>query len=188
MDSAFVYSFLRVEWRRNDLAVLGDYMIVIIGVVYILFRCAGKYLGSYASAKLTKCQPAVTKYLGITLFPQAGVALGMAMKASAIGEQGEVVSNIVLFSVLVMEIIGPFLTKISLQKAGEISPEERVSHRGAKYHHFHFPHFGHKHKEEVFETVESVGVTTDEVDVNIADSAEIETVSTTAEDIAPETK
>jgi hypothetical protein len=84
------------------------------------------------------------------LFPQAGVALGMAMKASALGEEGEMVSNIVLFSVLIMEIIGPFLTKISLQKAGEITPEERVSHRGAKYHHFHLPHFGHKHhKEEI---------------------------------------
>ena len=140
--------FFVVSGAELDLAVLGDGMNVLIGVVYIIFRCGGKYLGSYASAKATKCTPAVTKYLGITLFPQAGVALGMAMKASALGEEGYMVSNIVLFSVLIMEIIGPFLTKLSLQKAGEITPEERVSHRGAKYHHFHLPHFGHKHRNE----------------------------------------
>ena len=186
--------FFVLSGAELDLAVLGDYMIVIIGVVYILFRCAGKYLGSYASAKLTKCQPAVTKYLGITLFPQAGVALGMAMKASAIGEQGEVVSNIVLFSVLVMEIIGPFLTKISLQKAGEITPEERVSHRGAKYHHFHFPHihmphFGHKHTEDVVDEGVEDTVTTEDmaVDGNMEDVV-IEDLSQVTEENALETK
>ena len=151
--------FFVISGAELDLERLGDGMIILIGVVYILFRCAGKYLGSYASAKATKCEPAVTKYLGITLFPQAGVALGMAMKATAIGEEGEMVSNIVLFSVLIMEIIGPFLTKISLQKAGEIAPEERVSHRGATYHrhhHFHMPHFVHRHtKEEI--TISSEG-------------------------------
>lgn len=139
--------FFVISGAELDLAVLGDGMSVIIGLVYIVFRCAGKYLGAYGSAKLTKCDKRVTKYLGITLFPQAGVALGMAMKASTLGEEGEIISNIVLFSVLVMELIGPTLTKISLTKAGEIIPENKVSHRGAMYYVHHLPHihFGHNH-------------------------------------------
>ena len=169
--------FFVISGAELDLKVLGDYMIVIIGLVYIIFRCGGKYLGSFVSAKATKCTPAVTKYLGITLFPQAGVALGMAMKASAIGEQGEMVSNIVLFSVLIMEIIGPFLTKISLQKAGEIAPEERVSHRGATYHRFHFPHFGHKHQnEDVILSPEGELTIDTDVAEDIVDTAETEMV------------
>jgi hypothetical protein len=184
--------FFVISGAELDLAVLGDGMIVLIGVVYIIFRCAGKYLGSFASAKATKCTPAVTKYLGITLFPQAGVALGMAMKASAIGEEGEMVSNIVLFSVLVMEIIGPFLTKISLQKAGEISPEDRVSHRGAKYHHFHLPHFGHKHRDEenVVPSNEVVTLTDDAIDAtdNVETDVAVDTLETeTTTEIQDET-
>ena len=78
-----------------------------------------------------KCDPSIVKYLGITLFPQAGVALGMAIKAQTIGEEGVIVANIVLFSVLVYELVGPYLTKISLTKAGEIQPEGKISARDA---------------------------------------------------------
>ena len=70
------------------------------------------------------------KYLGITLFPQAGVALGMAIKAEELGPEGKIVANITLFAVLIYELVGPFLTKIALQKAGEIKPEEKISSRG----------------------------------------------------------
>ena len=106
-------------------------MIVIIGVIYILFRCLGKYFGSMYSAKMVKCSPTIQKYLGITLFPQAGVALGMAsiVISSGLGEIGVIVQSITLFSVLIYEIVGPFLTKISLAKAGEINPEGKTSAR-----------------------------------------------------------
>ena len=147
-----------------NLSVLSDYIIVIIGLVYIIFRCLGKYLGAYASARLTHCPPQVTKYLGITLFPQAGVALGMAMKASELGEQGAMIANIILFSVLIMELIGPSLTKMSLAKTGEITPEHRVSHRGAIYHHVHLPHIHmphfhhHSHSKETVATQSEVSL------------------------------
>ena len=85
---------------------------------------------AFGSAKLTKCEPNIVKYLGITLLPQAGVALGMASKVSSSGIPGaEIVVNITLFAVLVYEIVGPFLTKISLLKAGEIKPEGKTSAR-----------------------------------------------------------
>ena len=129
--------FFVISGAELELSVFADWLIVLIGLVYILSRCLGKYFGAYTSSKLMKCDPNIVKYLGVTLFPQAGVALGMAMKAEALGEQGLLVANITLFSVLIYELVGPFLTKISLLKAGEIKPEEKVSNRGkiAKEHH-----------------------------------------------------
>lgn len=129
--------FFVISGAELELSVFTDWLIVLIGVVYILSRCLGKYFGAFTSSKLMKCDPNIVKYLGVTLFPQAGVALGMAMKAETLGEPGMLVANITLFSVLVYELIGPFLTKLSLLKAGEIKPEEKISNRGkiAKEHH-----------------------------------------------------
>ena len=122
--------FFVISGAELEFSIFKDWTIILIGIVYIIFRCLGKYFGASASSKATKCDKNIVKYLGITLFPQAGVALGMAIKAETIGEQGIVVANIVLFSVLVYELVGPFLTKIALTKAGEIKPEGKISARG----------------------------------------------------------
>ena len=103
--------------------------VIIVGVVYILSRSVGKYTGALASAKIAGCDEKIVKYLGITLLPQAGVALGMAFKAEALGEVGAVVSTITLFAVLVYEIVGPTLTKQALLHAGDIKPEGKTSAR-----------------------------------------------------------
>lgn len=121
--------FFVLSGAELELHLFKDPLIVCIGVVYIIFRCIGKYTGARTSAQMMKCDPNIIKYLGITLFPQAGVALGMALKAEQLGAEGAIVANITLFSVLIYELIGPFLTKISLQKAGEIHPEGKVSAR-----------------------------------------------------------
>ncbi len=121
--------FFVLSGAELDLGVMGDIMIVLIGLVYIVSRCLGKYFGARISATLSKAQPNVRKYLGITLFPQAGVALGMALKAEALGASGIVIANITLFSVLIYELVGPFLTKVALTKAGEVNPEGKVSAR-----------------------------------------------------------
>jgi hypothetical protein len=80
---------------------------------------------------MSKCDDNIVKYLGITLLPQAGVALGMAKTASAFfaGSIGLWISNITLFAVLIYELIGPLLTKIALTKAGDIDPEGATSAR-----------------------------------------------------------
>ncbi len=114
--------FFVVSGAELELNVFADIAIVGIGVVYILFRSLGKYYGSYFSTKWTACSPNVCKYLGITLLPQAGVALGMAMTATSLGQEGTLIRNIVLFSVLVYEVFGPMLTKMALTKAGDIHP------------------------------------------------------------------
>lgn len=121
--------FFVISGAELELSVFKDYMIVLIGVIYIVVRCIGKYFGASFSAKISKCDPNIVKYLGITLFPQAGVALGMAIKAEALGEPGAIVANITLFSVLIYELVGPFLTKKALERAGEITPEGKTSAR-----------------------------------------------------------
>ncbi len=121
--------FFVISGAELELTVFADIFIVIIGIVYIISRSGGKYLGAYSSARATKCNSNIVKYLGITLLPQAGVALGMAAKASTLGADGMIVSNIVLFAVLVYEIVGPALTKIALTKAGDIIPDGKKSAR-----------------------------------------------------------
>lgn len=121
--------FFVISGAELELSIFTDPIIVLIGLVYILFRCAGKYFGAATSSRLVKCDNNIVKYLGVTLFPQAGVALGMAIKAETLGPEGLVVANITLFSVLIYELVGPFLTKLSLLKAGEIKPEGATSAR-----------------------------------------------------------
>ena len=120
--------FFVISGAELDLKVLANPVTLIVGVIYIIARSAGKYLGSYGSCRLTKCSRPITNNLGITLLPQAGVALGMALSASAL-PGGEMVRNVVLFAVLVYELVGPSLTKHSLLRVGEIDPEGRTSAR-----------------------------------------------------------
>ena len=108
--------------------MFGNILVVLVGVVYILARSAGKILGASISAKATKCDPNIVKYLGITLLPQAGVALGMSLIAAEIlGEAGAMIRNITLFAVLIYELVGPMLTKIALTKSGDIIPRKVIN-------------------------------------------------------------
>ena len=114
--------FFVLSGAQLDLTVFRYPVIIFIGVVYILVRCLGKYFGARLSSTVMRCSENVRRYLGITLFPQAGVALGMVVSAQALGaEMGATIRNIVLFSVLIYELVGPLLTKMSLAKAGEIA-------------------------------------------------------------------
>ena len=102
--------------------VFGNPSVILIGVVYILARSLGKIFGARWSSSLAKSPPTVRKYLGITLLPQAGVALGMCTTAYRVlgGEDGTLIRNIVLFGVLIYELLGPSMTKAALTKAGDI--------------------------------------------------------------------
>ena len=114
--------FFVISGAELELGVFTSASIVLIGIIYIVFRSLGKYFGTFTSAKITKCSPAICKYLGITLLPQAGVALGMCTLAMQIGEQGNLVKNITLFAVLIYELFGPVFTRMALTAAGEIKP------------------------------------------------------------------
>ena len=140
--------FFVISGAELDLSVFTDITIVLIGLAYIAARSLGKYFGARFSSQATKQDSNIVKYLGITLLPQAGVALGMAIKAAELGPEGAIVRNITLFAVLVYEIVGPFLTKVCLTKAGDIIPEERKSFRGVHPDKNHHHHFFHRNKKE----------------------------------------
>ena len=125
--------FFVLSGAELDLRVFGDLAVVGIGLAYILARSSGKILGASYSSRMMKCPPTVEKYLGITLLPQAGVALGMSVTVAAeFGAEGALIRNIVLFSVLVYELVGPLLTKMALSAAGEIRPKPEISARDAE--------------------------------------------------------
>ncbi len=122
--------FFVLSGAELDLRVFADLAVVGVGLMYIVTRSAGKILGASISARAVKCQDTICKYLGITLLPQAGVALGMSVTVAAdFGAEGAIIRNIVLFSVLVYELVGPVMTKMALTAAGEITPHA-VSSRG----------------------------------------------------------
>ena len=120
--------FFVISGAELDLNVLANPVTILVGVIYILARSAGKYFGSYSSCLLTRQSKPITDNLGITLLPQAGVALGMALTASTLPD-GSLTRNVVLFAVLIYELVGPALTKRSLLAVGEIKPEGRTSAR-----------------------------------------------------------
>ena len=122
--------FFVLSGAELELGVFAKAGSVAIGVVYILFRSLGKYIGARESARLVGCDKTVVDYLGITLLPQAGVALGMCVTAAQLPGDGSLVRNIVLFAVLNYELFGPVLTKWALTKAGDIRPKsDEVLHR-----------------------------------------------------------
>ena len=120
--------FFVLSGAELDLTILSNPLVLLVGVVYIASRSLGKISGAYTSCRATKCSPSIQKYLGITLLPQAGVALGMAAEAAQLSD-GHMVRNVVLFSVLVYELVGPTLTRMALTAAGEIRPDGRTSAR-----------------------------------------------------------
>ena len=114
--------FFVLSGAALEFGVFSDPSVILIGLVYIVARSLGKYLGAGWSSAIMHSAPQVRKWLGVTLFPQAGVALGMCATAYRVlsGAEGTLIRNIILFSVLIYELIGPSLTKMALTKAGDI--------------------------------------------------------------------
>ena len=120
--------FFVLSGAELDLKIIANPVTLLIGVIYIIARSVGKYYGADLSCLITRCSRKITENLGLTLLPQAGVALGMALTATSLPD-GNVVRNVVLFAVLVYELVGPTLTRNALMRAGEIDPEGRTSAR-----------------------------------------------------------
>lgn len=114
--------FFVISGAQLELGFFSDGLIVLLGVVYIVFRSLGKYFGAFFSAKWTGCPKKVYKHLGSALLPQAGVALGMCVTARKLGESSNLICNITLFAILVYELFGPVITKQALIHAGDIQP------------------------------------------------------------------
>lgn len=121
--------FFVMSGASLDLTIFASdkvFLLLIIALTYLLFRVIGKYIGAYFSTGITNCEPQVRKYLGLTLIPQAGVAIGLATSAgnslsATYPELGSIIVASVLISTIIYELVGPVITKISLEKAQEIS-------------------------------------------------------------------
>ena len=131
--------FFVLSGAELDLEILAHPVTILVGVVYIFARSLGKYLGADLSCALTHQTSPIRRNLGITLLPQAGVALGMALTAATLPD-GALARNVVLFAVLVYELVGPALTKRSLLAVGEIDPAGQVSSRKLNDEHRKFHH------------------------------------------------
>ena len=147
--------FFVISGAELDLSVFLQPLLVLVGLVYIVARCIGKYFGAMGSAKMTNCSPDIVKYLGITLFPQAGVALGMVSTVASdsiiSADIASVVRFVILFAVLVYEIVGPVMTKWALTKAGDITEKPADSSKRRKNvaherHEHHWLNLGHHEK------------------------------------------
>ena len=118
--------FFVLSGANLDLSVLPT--VGMVGVAYVLSRALGKSLGGTMGAVVEKCDPNIVKYLGLTLIPQAGVAIGMArMSMTALPEYGAVINAVVLSGTLIYELTGPVITKIALTRAGEIKSEKKLA-------------------------------------------------------------
>ena len=120
--------FFVISGAELDLEILANPITIAVGILYIIARSVGKYYGAAVSCRLTHQTKPITDNLGITLLPQAGVALGMALTAATLPD-GALARNVVLFAVLIYELVGPTLTKKSLLAVGDIKPEGRTSAR-----------------------------------------------------------
>lgn len=115
-------------FQISQLASIG-----MIGVLYVVLRMAGKMAGAFVGGKLTKQSANVCKYLGPTLMPQAGVALGLIIVAGTMVPQyADQIRTVILCSTFLYSLIGPVAAKISLQKAGEIVPQETAAAKPKK--------------------------------------------------------
>ena len=142
--------FFVISGAELELGVLKSLSAVLVGLVYIVTRSLGKYFGAYFSAKATGCEKKVYDNLGICLLPQAGVALGMCVQATELGEQGALIRNITLLAILIYELFGPLLTKRALQRAGDITemPDEVKNRRKNKLSLLNFVPFIFKNNED----------------------------------------
>ncbi|MBE6133726.1 MAG: hypothetical protein E7178_03565 [Erysipelotrichaceae bacterium] len=129
----FVLSGAHLVTSAYEIFSSGDnssiYIIVVVFFTYLILRSLGKYLGAFFGCKITKRSKEITHYLGLTLLPQAGVAIGMAnqigdMEIFKVNNMGNIIVTVVLLATLVYELVGPLLTKFALNKAGEIPSEE----------------------------------------------------------------
>lgn len=137
----FMILFFILSGAELQLDVFSNVTIVLIGIAFIVARSLGKYYGAYYSAKAVKCDKSIQKYLGITLLPQAGVALGMSIKAQeTLGNDGNLIKNITLFAILIYELVGPYLTKQALIKAGDIVPKDSLTNKIRTYKKIHEKH------------------------------------------------
>jgi Kef-type K+ transport system membrane component KefB len=122
--------FFILAGTELDITAFKSWLTVLFGFIYLASRFSGKFVGVYIASQLTHAPAGVKKYLGFCLFPQAGVAIGLALfiKTSPVLMQSTpstlrmftTIINIILFSVLINEIIGPIISRYGIIRGVDI--------------------------------------------------------------------
>lgn len=117
--------FFVISGAELNLSVLKE--IGLLGIIYLVARTSGKYLGATSGSAIVKADKNIVKYLGLTLIPQAGVAIAMSqLVITVLPRYGEQIRAVILAATLVYELTGPLITKSALSKAGEIKKPEKA--------------------------------------------------------------
>lgn len=117
--------FFVISGAELNLSVLKE--IGLLGIIYLVARTLGKYLGATSGSAIVKADKNIVKYLGLTLIPQAGVAIAMSqLVITVLPQYGEQIRAVILAATLVYELTGPLITKAALSKAGEIKKPEKA--------------------------------------------------------------
>jgi Kef-type K+ transport system membrane component KefB len=123
IDTPLYLTFFIISGTHLDFAIL--YKMGLAGILYVVFRTIGKVYGAKLGARVSGAPKSVEDWLGLSLAPQAGVALGIGLVAKVtFPDFGDYIFTIIAATSVIFELIGPLLTKYSLKKAGEISPSE----------------------------------------------------------------
>jgi Kef-type K+ transport system membrane component KefB len=123
VDAPLYLVFFILAGAHLDFSIL--YKMGIVGLLYIIFRVIGKVYGAKIGAKISNAPKLVENWLGLSLTPQAGVALGIGLVAkSTFPEFGNYIFTVIAATTVIFELIGPLLTKYSLIKAGDIASTE----------------------------------------------------------------
>lgn len=117
--------FFVISGAELNLSVLKQ--IGVLGVIYLVARTLGKYLGATTGSAIVRSEKNIVKYLGLTLIPQAGVAIAMSqLVITILPMYGEQIRAVILTATLVYELTGPIITKAALTSAGEIKKREKI--------------------------------------------------------------
>lgn len=119
IDSPIYLIFFVLAGANLELGLIGK--LGVLGGTYMLFRSIGKIGGAMLGGYISHAPSRITKYIGLGLLPQAGVALGVALVAkSSFPQVGNLIFSVIVATTVVYELVGPLLTKFALKRAGEI--------------------------------------------------------------------
>lgn len=119
IDMVFFLGFFVLVGANLEIQLLPK--VGIMGVLYIIFRVLGKFIGVKLGSYVSKASSNISKYLAWGLVPQAGVALGVALSAKALyPKYGDVIFTTITATTVIYELVGPIFAKYGLRKAGEI--------------------------------------------------------------------
>jgi Kef-type K+ transport system membrane component KefB len=123
-------AFFAIAGTELNLGLISNWWILLLGSVYVLSRGVGKYSGVWLGAQLAGSDRKIRNYLGLSMIPQAGVAIGLVLLIQAspllagapvqIADALTRIVNIVLFAVMINELIGPILSKMAIIKGAEL--------------------------------------------------------------------